>query len=185
VRKFPVLFPFASPCYRLNFETSDLKAKTVLDSIAMCLNNKTDFTADVVRESLAVLQSDEIPAIPLMRTAILSAQSFPELKKFVLNETIPAMMERRVWDVAPKVWEGVIFGIKNLIPAFSKSVELSLRALLRVPGVQLKAVFKVASGVKTILSQYYRTLSSEEKSELSDFEDKDKQKLLLEISGDS
>jgi hypothetical protein len=151
----------------------------------MCLNNKMDFTAEVVKEALAVLQNDEIPAIPLMRTAILSAQSYPELKKFVLNETIPAMVERKVWEVAPKVWEGVIFGIKNLIPAFSKSVEQSLRALLRVPGAQLRAVFKVASSVKVILSQYYITLSSEEKSELSDPGDNEKQKVLLEIAGDN
>jgi hypothetical protein len=58
----------------------------------------------VVREGISDLLLDSVPAQALMRTAILSAQSYGnEMKKFMLSDVIPSMIRQRVWVTAPKV----------------------------------------------------------------------------------
>lgn len=90
--------------YRLDFEAAGLKQKTVLGSISLCLGHKEDFRAEVLREAILDLLNDTVPAQALMRTAILTAQSYGnEMKKFVLNDVIPAVIRKRVWSTAPKV----------------------------------------------------------------------------------
>ena len=64
-----------SRLYRVDIEANSLKQKAVLDSITLCLGRlKDDFRADVIKETLSDLLKDEIPAQPIMRTAILSSQ---------------------------------------------------------------------------------------------------------------
>ena len=152
--------------FRIDFEALGLKAKTVLDAIAVCLGNKQEFTGDVVKEALRAMLVDPVPPYALMRTAILSGQSFSEVKRFVLGDVIPELVRKSVWASAPKLWEGVVYGAKNLAATGFKNSELTLRALLGVPAAQLKALVKVAPKVKEAMGKLLKTLSAEEKEEV-------------------
>lgn len=69
-----------------------------------------------------------------MRTAILSAQSYGnEMKKYLLNSIIPVLIKKKVWIIAPKVWDGVNHAVK--IFAEHKSSESTLRCILGLPGI--------------------------------------------------
>lgn len=81
---------------RIDHEALGLKAKVVLDSIGVCLA-RDDFKGDVICDVLTDLLRDAIPAVGLMRTAILSCQKYSDIKRFILVETIPALVRKRVW----------------------------------------------------------------------------------------
>lgn len=151
-----------------------------MDGIALCLNSKAEFSADVVKEALSLLQKEEIPPFALMRTAIISAQSFPEVKRFVLMETIPSMLKKEVWERAPKVWEGVIFGMKNLVSVYNKASDPTFHGLCQIPGVQLKSVLKVATNLSPLLIQYLKSLSPEDYNLLIS-SDVERNKILREL----
>ena len=85
------------------------------------------------------------------------------MKKFILSDVVPSLIRGRVWNSAPKVWEGVSYAVK--IFAEHKNVEPSLRCLLGLPGIQLKSVLKAAPKVKPLLSNLLKSLSAEEKEE--------------------
>lgn len=153
--------------FRIDFEAQGIKTKAVLDAIAVCLNNKSDFSGEVMRDALKAMLTDDPLPYALMRTAILSAQSFSEVKRFVLSDVIPQLVRRRVWSVAPKLWDGVVFGAKNLATTGFKNSELTLRALLGIPAVYLKYLLKVAPTVKPAMGKLLKTLSAEEKEEVT------------------
>ncbi len=139
-----------------------MKPKAVLDALAVCLNNKTEFSGEVVKDSLATLMADDVPVFALMRTAILSGQSFPEVKRFVLGELLPHLIGKKVWNTAPKVWDGVIFAVKNFATMGSKNADFTLKALLSLPGAQLRAVMKSAPNVVGQLAKLLSLLDSGE-----------------------
>jgi Symplekin tight junction protein C terminal len=151
--------------HRLDIEGARIPQKKVLSSISLCLGHKEDFRSDVIREALADLLNDELPAQPLMRTAILAAQSHGnEMKKFVLGDVIPTIIRKKVWETAPKVWDGVSHAVKLL--AEHKTAEPTLRCLLGLPKAQLKAVIKAVPKVKAPLGKLIVALSAEEKDEV-------------------
>lgn len=149
--------------YRIDIDATGIKTKAVLDAIALCLNNKSDYSGEVVKEALRALADDIVPAFALMRTAILGAQSFAEVKKFVLSDVIPAMIRKQVWASAPKIWEGVLYAVKNLGGTGNKQAEPSLLAMLGIPGTQLKALLKVAPLVKPIIGKLVQSISPDER----------------------
>jgi hypothetical protein len=132
------------------------------------LKNQSDFNAHVLKESLQVLMLDDSPHVALMRTALLSANHFSEVKKFVLMELIPTLVHRRVWVIAPKVWEGVLVGADSLTTGnvSSKWIEPTLRALLAVPGVTLKALLKVNKNLKRTLAKYLQSVPVDERDDI-------------------
>jgi hypothetical protein len=150
---------------RLDFEAHNLKAKSVLDAISVCLNNKSDYSGEVIKEALRTMLADEVPPHALMRTAILSSQSFGEVKRYVLSDVMPQLVRKRVWVTAPKLWDGVVYGAKNLAATGFKNSEFTLRALLGVPAAQLKGLLRVAPTVRTAMGKLLKTLSTEEKEE--------------------
>lgn len=153
---------------RINIEEHDLKTKVLMQAIAICLKNQSDFNSAVVKDVLQTLLQDEIPANALMRTAILSAQSFPDIKKLVLMEIIPSLVRKAVWTTAPKLWEGVIHGADNCASSTisSKWLEPTLKSLLGVPGANLKALLKNTKNVKKPLAKYFQSLPKEEREDV-------------------
>lgn len=85
------------------------------------------------------------------------------MKKFVLSDVVPSLIRKRVWNLAPKVWEGVNHAVK--IFAEHKNAEPTLRCLLGLPGIQLKSILKAAPKVKPLLGSLLKALSAEEKEE--------------------
>lgn len=138
----------------------------MLDAIAVCLNNKSDFSGEVLKEALKTMLAEEVPPNALMRTAILSAQSFGEVKRYVLSDVIPHLVRKKVWTVAPKLWDGVVYGAKNLAAKDNKNSELTLRALLGVPALQLRSLLTVAPDVKQAMGKLLKTLSTEERNDV-------------------
>ncbi len=159
---------FANALFRINIDQHDLKTKSLIQAIAICLKNQTEFNGTVIRDSLLTLMKDEIPHVVLMRTALLSANSFPEIKKLVLEKLIPLLVGKAVWSSAPKVWEGVMVGADNLTAgAVSKATcEPTIKSLLGIPGNILKSVLKVTKNLKRILAKYLQSLSSLEREEV-------------------
>lgn len=151
---------------RIDFEAAQLKPKSVLDAIAVCLNNRSDFSGEVIKEALKTMLADEVPPTALMRTSILSASSFSEVKRFVLSDVIPQLVRKKVWSVAPKLWDGVVFGVKKVAVMDTKNLELTLRALLGVPAPQLRSLLAVVPDVKQAMGKLLKTLSTEERNDV-------------------
>ncbi len=102
----------------------------------------------------------------MMRTAIMSAQSFADVKKFLLTDVVPALCSKSVWASSSDLWKGVIYVANKFAVAGYKHSESTLRALLGVPGPQLRQVLKQAEGVKPQMAKLLGALSSEEKEEV-------------------
>lgn len=85
------------------------------------------------------------------------------MKKFILSDVMPSLIRKKVWNSAPKVWDGVSHGVK--IFSEHKNAEPTLRCLLGLPGLQLKSILKVAPKVKPLLGSLLKALSAEEKEE--------------------
>ncbi len=158
----PRLFLF----FRIDFEAQGLKPKSLLDAINVCLNNKSDFSGEVLKEALKTMLTQEVPPTALMRTAILSAQQFSEVKRFLLSDVIPHLVRKRVWSIAPKLWDGVVFGVKKFATSDNKTSELTLRGLLGVPAPQLRGLLEVAPDIKPLMGKLLKTLSADEKNEV-------------------
>jgi hypothetical protein len=86
------------------------------------------------------------------------------MRKFVLNDVIPGLIRKRVWNTVPKLWDGVAHCVKKM--ASHKNAEPTLRGLLGLPGAQLKAILKVASEAKAPMAAILKALSKEEKEEV-------------------
>eukprot|EP00981_Chlorochromonas_danica_P015274 scaffold11522_cov239-Ochromonas_danica.AAC.1 len=173
--------------HRIDIEATGLKTKNVLDAIALCLNNKADFNGEVIKETLRVLAEDAVPVVAIMRTAILGAQAFAEVKKFVLNDVVPIMIRKQVWSSAPKVWEGVLYAIKTLGASGQKQAEPSLLSLFAIPGIQLKALFKIAPPVKPLMAKLLQAMTVEERdralsAQSDSTKDGEKLKLVKELT---
>lgn len=171
-----------------------MKTKILTQAIAICQNRPTDFNAAVIKETLQTLLDDEVPPVVLMRTALLSASSFPEIKKFVLEKLIPSLIQRSVWVSAPKVWEGVMVGADNLSSGnVGKAImDPTLNSIMRIPGNILKSALKVTKNLKRALAKYLQSLSVTEREEIVSSrssadnlsespQDNDKKKILKEL----
>ena len=160
-----------------------LKQKELLDAIGVLMNNKMDFGGEVIKECLRSLLQDDVPPFALMRTAILSAQSFADVKKFVLSDVVPLLVQKAVWNSSTDLWKGVIFVAKNFASstgAFKVNTEQSMRALLMVPTQHLRALLKAAPNVKPLLGTALQSLSAEDRLPLL-AGDGEKEKLLKEL----
>ena len=122
----------------LEGETAVLKQRNILDCIEICIENTGEFKgwSDAIKEMFTQI-INTYPDNPLprsiMRTAIRSTQSYPDLKKYVLTTLMPNLMKFRVWTEESKIWDGIIVGIKAL--GLNKDAEPTLRAVL---GVSIK-----------------------------------------------
>lgn len=154
-----------------------LKVKQITDAIGICAAAKDEFTGDVFVDALSDLLSDTPPPLLIMRTAITSSQIFekiyPEVRKFLFTKVVPSLLRRRVWAIAPRIFDGIaaVFTAKvNLLKEGREDIfrdaEPSLRCLLGLPGGQLKMILKSAPYVKTFLTKVLKALSAAEKEEV-------------------
>ena len=120
---------------------------------------------DIIKDSFKSLLLDDIPAFPLMRTAILASQSYAEVRRYVISEVIPALIKKKVWSSAPKVWEGVIYVVKHSNASGLKN-DYVLKAILSVPGVQLRSIIKSAPNCVEHLTTLLRNLSPDDKEDM-------------------
>jgi hypothetical protein len=165
---------------RIDVETTGLKAKAVIEAIEKCLRSKEDYTGEIIREALHILSEDEVPVYALMRTAILASQSYADVKRYVLTDMIPQMISKQVWTTAPKIWEGVVYVLKNFVVAGYKHCDQTLKSLLTLPGTQLKSILKVAANLKPLFAKYVQALPAEERDKWVG-QEPDKAKLLKEL----
>ena len=139
------------------------------DIIALCLERE-DFDGTVINEALFHLEKDEKPCYFLMRTGILSAKKYKDVRKYLLSETVPKLIRKRVWAIRDEitnklpVWEGVVQCVKMY--ADGKDVEQMNRCVLALDGPRLGMVLKIAPKVKPILAKLLKTLSTKEKEEV-------------------
>jgi len=150
--------------HRIDHTAQGMKTKNLLEAIGLCLSNKEIFRSDNIKDAITILMKDTNLSLCLMRTVILSAQMYPELKKFGLNEVVPRLIQNKTWESAPRVWEGVAMFIKSF--AANQYAEPSLRAVLGLPAVQLRAIIKVATNARAPLCKLLKTFSVEERQEV-------------------
>ena len=136
----------------------------MLETIGLCLSARDEFKSDVIKEAVTTLLDDPVPPKALMRTVILAAQSLPDIKKFVLTIVIPKLILLRTWDIAPKVWDGVVMCVK--VMGGHKDSEPTIRALIGLPLAQIRGVLKAAPDTGVYLARLLRTLSPEEREEV-------------------
>lgn len=106
-----------------------------------------------------------------MRTCIRAAQTYPEIRVFVLNEAIPRLVAKQVWISSSRVWEGVLLANKILIQQKEgdfqhKAFDSFVRALLGLPSKQLLAVLSTTPKLKTPLKLFFNSLRSSEEKDL-------------------
>ena len=129
-----------------------------------------DFDGEVVREVLFNLVEDTHLSLYLVRTGILSARKYKEVRKFLLQETVPKLIRRRVWTARDEnsgkfpVWEGVVQCVRYFCD--SKDSEQMLRCVLSLDGPRLAVVMKVAPKVPAILAKLLKTLSTKEREDV-------------------
>jgi hypothetical protein len=172
---------------RIDNEAENIDRKAYLAVIDLCLANKGDFHAKVIKDCMEMVvnppeltgsaDADEkdvdkyskwwIPPFAIMRMAILSAKNYPELiGSYVLHTMIPTFIRRQVWITAPKVWEGVVMAAKILAVSGTVHAEATIRALLGMPGPQLLGVLKVASYLLPVMKKVLAGMSSEHRETL-------------------
>jgi hypothetical protein len=154
--------------HRMNFESYGIKQKLYLESINACLSDITTFTGDVIHEAIAQMVDDEILPVALVRTALLASKAHNDMRKYVLSELIPNLVRKKIWNTAPVHWEGIKHCIKTYAVAQTNQsiVEPTFRAILGLPGAQMKAIIAVAPAIKALLSKLLKVLSMEEKEEV-------------------
>ena len=105
-----------------------------------------------------------------MRTGLLSAKKYKEVRKYLLQDTVPKLIRRKVWTekdpVSGKypVWEGVIQCVRLFGDA--KDSEQMLRCVLSLDGPRLALVMKVAPKIQVILAKLLKTLSTKEREDV-------------------
>lgn len=151
--------------HRLDHGGSGFKPKLILEAIGLCLADKQTFNAEAISEALAALLGDRPLSLFFMRTVILSAQTFTEIRKFGLSEVVPQLLKTDLWESAPRVWEGVAVFIRSY--AAHKDAEPCLKSMLTLPTAQLKSIMRIASNVKLPMAKVLASLSEEEISLLS------------------
>eukprot|EP00605_Chrysophyceae_sp_TOSAG23-4_P003041 GSChrysophyteH1.ASY1.ANO1.3346.1 assembled CDS len=158
--------------HRLNDDDKSevgLDKTQIKDIIGVCLERE-DFDADVIRETLFNLVEDKSVSIYLMRTGLLSAKKYKEVRKYLLQDTVPKLIRRKVWaekdPVSGKypVWEGVIQCVRLFGDA--KDSEQMLRCVLSLDGPRLALVMKVAPKIQVILAKLLKTLSTKEREDV-------------------
>lgn len=147
--------------HRIKPEVFGFDQKVLVHSIGLCLDKKDEFTGDVIQEALnALVQDEQLPEM-IMRTAIIGYQTHSELKSYILTTLIPIVIKRSppCWEVAPKVWDGVIYILNKLYN--HKDVEAVIKALLGIPLIHLKGVIEGAPNSKPVIGAYFKSLSAD------------------------
>lgn len=121
------------------------------------------FTSSVIIEALRALTDESCPIPePIMRTALIAAQSHVEVRRFIVSDLIPILAKRKAWETAPRVWDGVVRGIR--LYANLSCSEPTLRSILGVPGKVLRAVVDGTAQEREVitglLKKYLATLTS-------------------------
>lgn len=152
---------------RLNFEALNIKQKAYVDSISVCITDVTTFTGDVVRDAMKIMMDDDVLPVALVRTALLASKAHNDVKKYVLNDFIPILIKRKIWVTTPVHWEGLKHCVKNYaVGPPAAQVEPTLRAVLGLPGPQLKSVVAAAPTIKTTLAKLLKVLSATEREDV-------------------
>lgn len=181
----------------MDFKAHGIEQKLYLDSISAVLSDIQTFTGEVIKEALSLMVDDEVLPVSLVRTALLASKAHTDVKKYLLNEFIPTLIRKKIWSTAPLHWEGIKHCVKTYAvgQVAQNIVEPTYRAILGLPGNQLKAILAAAPTVKPSLTNLLKVLSSEEKEEVisgrwigisaegQSATDTDKPKIIKELSG--
>lgn len=154
---------------RLNFEKFNIKQKSYLDCISICLTDINNFTGDVIREAISMMSDDENLPVALIRTALLASKAHNDVKKYVLVDLIPKLIRRKIWITTPVHWEGVKMYIKTYATPQQPAnvMEPTLRSILALPGLQLKSIIALSPHIKSLLSKLLKSLSTDEKDNVT------------------
>lgn len=122
-----------------------------------------------MRDAIKTMLEDELLPVALVRTALLASKAHSDVKKFLLSDFIPTLIKRKVWIGGTEHWVGLQHCVKNY--AVSQSVgqnivEPTYRAILGLPGVQLKSLLTAAPTIKPALSKLLKVFSNQEREEV-------------------
>jgi len=155
--------------HRLEPDKFGLDRVQIRDLLGVLLDRE-DYDGETIRETLFNLVEDAIPCLYLMRTGILSAKKYKDVRKYLLSETVPKLIRKRVWTIKDEnsgkypVWEGVVQCVRLM--ADQKDAEQMLRCVLSLDGPRLAMVMKVAPKVSPILAKLLKTLSVREREDV-------------------
>jgi len=155
--------------HRLEPDKFGLDRVQIRDLLGILLDRE-DYDGETIRETLFNLVEDEVPCLYLMRTGILSAKKYKDVRKYLLSETVPKLIRKRVWTIKDEssgkypVWEGVVQCVRLM--ADQKDAEQMLRCVLSLDGPRLAMVLKIAPKVSPILAKLLKTLSVREREDV-------------------
>ena len=109
-----------------------------------------------------ILNDDEVPLL-LMWTAIVVSGKYNHVKVVVLNNVIPQLVRKRVWN-NKDIWAGVVAAVKKF--GSEPKSEPTHRAVLGLPLNQLKGVITSTPSIKSHLATLLQRLSAEERHEV-------------------
>lgn len=166
---FSLAFDVKRFIFRINFESHGIDQKVYLNAIGACLNDSEVFTGDAIRDALSKLVDDPVMSKVLARTALIAGQTHQDVKRYILNDFLPAMIRRKIWSTAPLQWKGVVMCIKKFVlKGYAQSaIEPTLRAVFGLPGPQLKATLAESEDLKGHLVKLLKTLSPAEREEVT------------------
>lgn len=130
----------------LDLEKHDVPLKKVVEACNYCFGLKGVFKPELLAIAIQRLSDETVLPVLLMRTVIQTLSVAPSLKKFIVSDVLPKLVNKRVWTV-PQLWQGFIRCCQQTMPE-------SYPALLQLPTPQLQEVLDLSAGLKEALAGY-------------------------------
>jgi len=141
--------------HRISSEECEIK--TVMAATALCLNERTIYTHDVL--AVVIQQLVDINPIPVlfMRTVLQALTFYPKMVGFVMN-ILQRLITKQTWK-QPRIWEGFIKCCQRTRPH-------SFPILLQLPPPQLKQVFQNAPDLRDGLLKHLNAIPPVQRSSI-------------------
>ena len=151
-------------------------------AVEMCMKKKMEFTSDVFQQVLDHLSQLQNPPLLTFRVLMLCANVLKDLRKFIVKEVLPRLLqsEKRLWEVNPKGWEGVLRACKGL--AGHRHASPLLLSILSLPLDVFVGIMR-SSDVKEVgvnVLKYFNENSAS--MEVQEVVDQEKRQILEEMT---
>lgn len=134
--------------HMVDLERHELPLKKVVEACNYCFALKGIFQPELLAIATQRLSDERTLPLLLMRTVIQTLSVAPTLKRFIVNDILPKLVNKQVWKV-PQLWQGFVRCCQQTAPD-------SYPILLQLPAPQLSEVLEKVANLKSALASYAR-----------------------------
>ena len=134
--------------HMVDLEKHQLPLKKVVEACNYCFAMKGIFKPELLAIAIQRLSDERTLPLLLMRTVIQTLSVAPTLKRFIVNDILPKLVNKQVWK-APQLWQGFVRCCQQTAPE-------SYPILLQLPAAQLGEVLEKVANLKSALAGHAR-----------------------------